>query len=121
MALKITGTQVLAKAEPTTLGQRPGPASGIQASRIVPPLGWVRLEFEGDRSLALLCRLGEGNLDLTQGVGGWDEVDRPGRTPISRWRHRTALKLDVPLWMSNVDRSSIEPQVQMLTGLAGRG
>jgi hypothetical protein len=119
--MEITGTQIIAKAEPTTLGARPGPASGIHASRIVPPLGWVRLEAEGDRTLALLCRLGEGNLDLTQGIGGWDEVDRPGRTPISRWRHRTALKVDVPLWMNNRDRTSVESQIQMLTGLAGRG
>jgi hypothetical protein len=121
MALKITGTPLLERAEPTTLGKRFAPASGHRASRIVPPLGWVRLEAEADAALALLCRLGEGNLDMTQGVGGWDEIDRPGRTPVSRWRHRTALKLDIPLWMHNDRRESVEPQVATLTGLAGRG
>lgn len=122
MALQITGNKVVASAEPTAIGtKRPSAVSGHRAASIVPPLGWVRLEAEVDEALALLCRLGEGNVDMTQGVGGWDEVDRPGRTPISRWRHRVALKVDVPLWIASTDRTSIEPQIQVLTALAGRG
>jgi hypothetical protein len=46
----------------------------------------VRLEDEDDPALALLCRLGEGNVDMTSGVGGWEVVNRPGRTPVTRWR-----------------------------------
>lgn len=121
MPLQITGTPLLQRAEPTTLGERVGPASGHRASRVVPPLGWVRLEADADPGLALLCRLGEGNIDLTSGIGGWEEVDRPGRTPVSRWRHRNSLRVDVPLWMHDTLRHSIEPQIQVLTGLAGRG
>jgi hypothetical protein len=121
VALKITGTPLLERAEPTTLGQRFTPASGHRASRIVPPHGWVRLEDEDDPSLALLCRLGEGNVDITNGVGGWDVVRRPGRNPVTRWRGRTELRVDVPLWLTNERRESIEPQVTMLVGLAGRG
>jgi hypothetical protein len=121
MALKIVGTPLLERAEPTTLGRRPGPASGHAASRIVPERGWVRLEDADDPASTLLCRLGEGNVDMTSGVGGWEEVNRPGRTPVTRWRHRVGLRVDVPLWMSNTMRTSIEPEITLLTGLAGRG
>jgi nucleoid-associated protein YgaU len=116
-----TGPGGDAYAEPTTLGKRPGPASGKRASSIVPPRGWVRLEDDDDPSMALLCRLGEGNLDLTSGIGGWDVVRRPGRTPVTRWRGRSDLRVDVPLWLNHDRRESIEPQVTLLTGLAGRG
>jgi hypothetical protein len=122
MPLKITGNKVVAIAEPTTIGtKRPAAVSGHRASSVVPPRGWVRLEAEVDEALALLCRLGDGNVDLTSGVGGWEEVDRPGRTPISRWRHRVSLRVDVPLWIASADRTSIEPQIEVLTALAGRG
>jgi hypothetical protein len=119
MALKIVGTPLLERAEPTTLGRRPGPASGHAASRIVPERGWVRLEDTEDPGRALLCRLGEGNVDLVAGPGGWEEVNRPGRTPVTRWRHAAGLRVDVPLWLNNERRESVEPQIRMLASLAG--
>jgi hypothetical protein len=116
-----TGPGGDAYAEPTTLGKRPGPVSGHRASSIVPPRGWVRLENEDDSGMALLCRLGDGNLDLTAGIGGWDEVKRPGRSPVTRWRSWAAARVDVPVYLNDERRNSIEPQRTMLVGLAGRG
>jgi hypothetical protein len=108
-------------AEPTSLGKRVAPASGHRASSIVPPLGWVRLEDADDPGMALLCRLGEGNVDLTAGIGGWDVIRRPGRTPVTRWRGRSELRIDVPVYLNDERKLSIEPQITLLTGLAGRG
>jgi hypothetical protein len=103
-------------AEPTTLGKRPGPASGHRASSIVPPLGWVRLEDEDDPGIALLCRLGEGNVDLTAGVGGWDVIRRPGRTPVTRWRGRSELRIDVPLYLNDERRRASSRRSRCCSG-----
>jgi hypothetical protein len=71
--------------------------------------------------MALLCRLGDGNLDLTAGIGGWDEVKRP-RThagdQVAHGRCDPRRRAAVPQRRAS---NSIEPQVTLLVGLAGRG
>ena len=61
---------------------------------------------------------------ITDGGGGWDTIDRPGRTGLTWWRGRNPLAYEIPvifdaLWTNN--GSMIEDDIADLELMWGRG
>lgn len=48
-------------------------------------------------SLYLPVKLGDGPILVTDGFGGWSEIERPQNKPITRWEGAGTLKLKIPL------------------------
>lgn len=83
----------------------------------------VELHAPG-RDLLIRARLGEGEVDVTGSVGGWENVPRPGRRPLTVWRgHGESLTLAIPLlldrWSEDREDRSVEPQITTLERMAG--
>jgi len=66
------------------------------ASRAVPPLGWARI-YTIDPPLSVLARLSDTRPNVEQGYGGWTEVARPRRVPITTFQASPGLHLSLPL------------------------
>jgi hypothetical protein len=116
------GGTIVDVAEPTTLGQRSGPTTGTRASALSPELGWARLEADDDPKMSLLCELGDAFPAITQGYGGWDEVDRPHNVSLTTWRGFKPTGIDLPLMLDQwALGTSVETAVDVLEALAGRG
>jgi hypothetical protein len=77
-------------------------------------LGFVRVSST-DPPLSVTCRLAEERPDLTSGWGGWEEVPRPRRSPITTWKGSPGNHLTLPVlldaWAAG---SSIERDVSIL-------
>jgi hypothetical protein len=58
--------------------------------------GWVRV-YTVDPPLSVLARLGQDRPDVSQGYGGWQEVERPRRSPITTFKAPPGLHLTLPL------------------------
>ncbi len=80
----------------------------------VPRIGWVRI-YTVDPPLSIIARLGEDRPTVEQGYGGWEEVARPRRSPITTFKGPPALHLTVPILLDGwaADRS-VEPDVAAL-------
>lgn len=116
------GGQLVDVVEPTTLGQRIGPAAGDHVSMVEPEIGWARLEADDNPSLTLLCELGDAFPTITQGYGGWDEVDRPHNISLTTWRGFKPMGIDLPLMLDQLALgTSVETAIDVLEALAGRG
>jgi len=75
------------------------------------PVGWVTLNSL-DPPLSVTARLADERPNLDDGLGGWDVVERPRRSPLTSWKGSPAVQLTLPLlideWASGV---SIEPEL----------
>lgn len=47
--------------------------------------------------LYTVFKLGDGPILITDGYGGWEEVERPSNKPMSRWDGAGLVKLKIPL------------------------
>lgn len=57
--------------------------------------------------------------EVTEGRGGWEEVTRNRRPPVTQWVGAGLAKTTVVLWLSRwTEQASIEPDLDVLDGLA---
>lgn len=85
---------------------------------VSPRIGWVRLQ-SFDPPLTLTCRLAEERPDVTSGYGGWDEVTRPRRPPITTYRAPTPLHLSLSLLLDRwAEGASVEAQITTIEKMA---
>lgn len=83
-----------------------------------PPPGWVRIEAD-DPPLRVTARLAGERPDVSAGYGGWQEIARPRRVPITTWQGSPALRLTLPILLDKFgddnlgkrDSPSIETQI----------
>jgi hypothetical protein len=113
--------------------QRPGVAAAGAARAGAPlsgrsawvgdvPIGWCRMRPDDDGDLVLLVELGNAFPRVTQGHGGWDEVEVPGRTSITHWKGHAPIGVDLELFFDDLDAGrSVEGPLEVLDALAGRG
>jgi hypothetical protein len=82
-----------------------------------PAAGWVRIT-SADPPITLLVRLGLDRPNVTAGYGGWNEVARPRRRPLTVWQGSPGLRMDLPVlidgWKTG---ASIERQIAQLSKL----
>lgn len=91
------------------------------ADDVVTP-GWVKLRAPGHDALSLLCELGDNPPTVTQGYGGWEEVDRPANIALTMWRGHQPLGVELQVFLDDFARDrSIEGAYQVLEAMAGRG
>lgn len=87
-----------------------------------PSPGWVKLAAPDEHGLSIICELGENAPNITQGYGGWEEIERSGRTALTFWKGYQPIGIDVELWVDNFRAgTSIEPVLTILEAQAGRG
>lgn len=74
-----------------------------------PPVGSC-LVYSIDPSFKFTALLGDTRPNVDQGYGGWEEVARPRRSPLTTWRGQPGLHLSLPLLLDGfADNTSIEP------------
>jgi len=83
-----------------------------------PRVGWVRLHAY-DPPLSITCRLAEDRPDVSSGYGGWDEVTRPRRPPITTFRAPPAMHLTLALLLDRwSEGASVESQIATIEKMA---
>lgn len=83
-----------------------------------PALGWVQIR-SSDPPVTLLARLAGDRPNVDAGYGGWAEVARPRRRPLSIWVGSPGLRLTLPILFDRFDDGvSIERQIAQLERLA---
>ena len=83
-----------------------------------PQLGWVRISSV-DPPITILARLSDARPNVTAGYGGWTEVVRPRRRPISVWAASPGLRMDLAILLDRWRiQSSVELQIAQLERLA---
>jgi hypothetical protein len=83
-----------------------------------PALGWVRIDSI-DPPVTIVARLGDARPDVTAGYGGWTEVARPRRRPLSIWTGAPGLRMSFAIVFDGFrDRQSVEAQIAALERLA---
>lgn len=75
-------------------------------------------------TLKVSCRLGDGEVEVTGGGGGWEAVPRPGREPLTVWRGPPEpLRLTLPLlldgWSGSPEGVTVEKDISTLEAMAG--
>lgn len=58
----------------------------------------VKITYE---KTTLFVKLGDGPPQITDGFGGWEEVERPHDEPITRWARQPGLRMQLPLLVDN--------------------
>jgi hypothetical protein len=80
-----------------------------------PQVGWVRISST-DPPLRVVARLSDEQPRIESGYGGWEEVARPRRPPITTFKSLPGIRLTLPIlfdhWVSGV---SIERQIADLS------
>lgn len=113
------------KPQPTTHGAakaKPGPVTGRDAWAGTVPIGWCRMRPEDDPDLVLLVELGNTFPAITDGFGGWEVIDVPGKTGITHWRTRDPIQIPLELFFNDDDlTNSVEDAIATLEAFAGRG
>lgn len=83
-----------------------------------PALGWVQIR-SNDPAVTLLARLSAERPNVEQGYGGWSEVARPRRRPLTVWVGSPGLRLTLPIlfdeWRTGV---GVERSINQLERLA---
>jgi hypothetical protein len=83
-----------------------------------PRVGWVRIS-SSDPPLSVTALLAEERPDVTDGYGGWNEIARPRRAPITTWAGSPGLKLTLPLLLDGwATGRSVERDVSQLEQMA---
>jgi len=99
-------------------------ATGPRAGDVDAAVGWIKLAAPGNDELTLVCELGDDPPSVSQGFGGWAEVERPGRVSMTVWRGYPPISVDVAVVLDRFDSdegTGIEAGVQILEAMAGRG
>jgi hypothetical protein len=79
-----------------------------------PHVGWVHIA-SSDPPLAVTARLAEERPNVDAGYGGWDEIARPRRVPITTWKGSPSLRLTLPILLDGWARgSSVERDIAQL-------
>ena len=82
------------------------------------PVGFVRI-VSTDPPITVQARLGPDRPDVSAGYGGWVEVARPRRKPLSIWVGSPALRMNLSILLDAFTAgASIERQVAQLERLA---
>src|SRR4051794_36686969 len=82
-----------------------------------PPVGWVRVSST-DPPLSVTARLAEDAIEIS-GYGGWQEVSRPRRRPLTTFQGQPGLHLTVPLLVDGFVRDqSVKSTIDQLTRMA---
>lgn len=80
-----------------------------------PRVGFVTISTK-DPPLVVTARLSDERPNVEQGFGGWEEIERPRRAPLTTFRGTPALHLTLPIlldaWKSG---ASIERQIAALS------
>lgn len=83
-----------------------------------PPIGWVQIR-SADPPVTLQARLSADKPNVDAGYGGWAEVTRPRRRPLSVWIGSPGLRLTLPILFDRFrDGVSVERQIAQLERLA---
>lgn len=73
--------------------------------------------------LAVIVGLGDGPPAITQGVGGWEEIERSRRKSITSWKGRQPLAITFPVLFDTLHDESkgylLERQIRALEKMAG--
>jgi len=79
-----------------------------------PRVGYVRIS-SSDPPLAVTALLSEEQPVVEDGYGGWDEVVRPRRSPITTWRASPGLKLTLPILLDGwAQNTPVEREIAQL-------
>jgi hypothetical protein len=79
-----------------------------------PPVGWVRVS-SSDPPLNITARLSDSRPDVASGYGGWNEVTRPWRPPITTYQAPPALHLTLPILLDGYAQGvSVERDIAQL-------
>jgi hypothetical protein len=82
------------------------------------PVGWVRI-VSTDPPITVTARLGPDRPDVTAGYGGWTEVTRPRRRPLSIWAGSPGLRMTLSILLDQWKAgTSVERQIAQLERLA---
>jgi len=80
----------------------------------VPAVGWCRV-FSTDPPLSVVARLSEDRPNVDQGYGGWNEVARPRRSPLTTFTGSPGLHLTLPLLLDKFTTgASVEVDIARL-------
>jgi hypothetical protein len=80
-------------------------------------VGWVRV-WSKDPPLSIIARLSEDQPVVTQGYGGWEEVARPRRKPLTSWIGSPGWHMQLGLMLDHWARGeSVEDQVATLEAM----
>lgn len=83
-----------------------------------PRVGFVRLT-SADPPLRVVARLWEERPNVESGYGGWEEVERPRRKPLTTWKSQPALRLTLPLLLDRFRSGlSVEREISQLELMA---
>ena len=83
-----------------------------------PKTGWVRLTTT-DPPLTLVVRLSDEH-SFVAGFGGWTQIGRPRRPPLSVWQGTPGFTLTLGVLFNHYhDGTSVEPQIATLEKMAG--
>jgi hypothetical protein len=75
------------------------------------PVGWVRISTT-DPPMRVTARLSQEQPQVTAGYGGWEEVARPRRSPLTTWKASPGLRMSLPILLDNWTKGlSIEKQI----------
>jgi len=88
---------------------------------MTPRVGKVQIA-SSDPPCSIVCWLGQDRPDVVSGYGGWDEVTRPNRPPITTWKAPSALHLSLPIlidYFADGDAVSCEQDISTLIKMAG--
>jgi len=78
-----------------------------------PPIGWVRITTD-DPQLSLNARL-SGERPTVAGFGGWQQIARPRRPPLTTWQAQPGLTLTLPILFDGFrSGDSVERQIARL-------
>jgi hypothetical protein len=79
-----------------------------------PPVGWVRVSST-DPPLTITARLSDSRPDVQSGYGGWNEVTRPWRPPITSYQAPPPLHLVLPILLDGYAQGvSVERDIAQL-------
>ena len=85
---------------------------------VAPAMGWVRVSST-DPPVSLTIRLGDARPDVTAGYGGWAEVARPRRRPLTVWTGSPGLRMNLPILLDGfVAGRSVERDIANLERLS---
>jgi LysM domain len=83
-----------------------------------PPVGWVRVS-SSDPPVSITARLSDARPNVDAGYGGWAEVARPRRRPLSVWTGSPALRMTLPIMLDGFRAGrSVERQISQLEKLS---
>lgn len=83
-----------------------------------PPAGWVRVSSK-DPPVSLTVRLADARPDISAGYGGWAEVARPRRRPLSVWTGSPGLRMALPILLDGFQAGrSVERDIAQLERLS---